>query len=1043
MAIFGRIWWLVKWTLALGIAVALGVGVYVYYRVDEEIRRHAERILASHYSDLEVHVRSARWVEGEGVEIHGVSILEPGAAGPQGELAYIDEVFLDGVGKLENLLAGTAHIERIIIRRPTINITHRADEAWSASKLVPLPRFGVKPPVASVEDGRVVIFDPQKNPTSTLELRQLYLSVKPEEGEMPDDKRQIMIEGRAVGDHLRWIEFQGQTDRQAEHWRVDGTVNGLELSSDLNDALPGKQEGWLKEIAGLQGQLDLEFKLNHEINREVPLEFAVSGGLEQGRLAHPRLPYPLADVRARWRADNKGLKVDGLVARHGQTTLWLTAHSDGLTADSHVSLEARCRQMVLDDRLVNSLPAKLRVHWNKFLPIGTVDADVKLNFDGTTWNPELRVACHDVSFTYHKFPYRLQRGTGTLELIGTTLSLDLMAYSETTPVHLDGKFENPGQDFTGKITTRGEGLQINNKLLTALPAETRRAVQALNPRGTVDFYAEIGRTSPQETPGKYIWIGLQQCAVKHDNFPYPIENIRGTIEGENDEWTFHKLQGTNDSGFIACEGKFQATETGKELLLQFDCEKIPLEVELRDALNPGVQQLWTDLKPHGTVDIDCELNYQTRSKKLSVTAKVDPLPGTTSIEPTYFPYRMDNLQGTMVYRDGHVDLQNITAEHGQVKMQTGGRCEAHPDGRWLLSLEDLSVDRLQLDHDLHRALPIRLRTAFDRLGWQGPLSIRNSFLELSGSGMLGESATSRWRLFLDTHGGAMNSGVRLHNIHGGMALEGTFDGQHLRSWGTVNVDSVSYEDFQFTGVTGPIWIDDETVRLGAYAQRTPAGQQPPRLTAQAYGGQLAADAWVTLEEVPRFYIRASLANADLKRCTEELFRGPQDLKGVLSAEVDLTGTTAGSHTFQGSGTTYLRNADIYELPVMVSMLKLLSIRQPDTTAFSKSDINFRIDGNHIYFDRIDFNGDAISLLGKGQMDFQSRLDLTFHSVVGRDEYRIPIIHEVLGEASKQVLLIHVQGTLDNPVTRKEAFPGLNQALQQLQVDVPTTIGRRP
>jgi len=98
---------------------------------------------------------------------------------------------------------------------------------------------------------------------------------------------------------------------------------------------------------------------------------------------------------------------------------------------------------------------------------------------------------------------------------------------------------------------------------------------------------------------------------------------------------------------------------------------------------------------------------------------------------------------------------------------------------------------------------------------------------------------------------------------------------------------------------------------------------------------------------------------------------------------------------------------------------------------------------NIYFDRIDFNGDAISLVGKGQMDLQRRLNLTFHTVVGRDEYRIPILHELLGEASKQVLQIHVEGTLDNPITRKEAFPGINQALQQLQGEVPPAIGRRP
>ena len=73
----------------------------------------------------------------------------------------------------------------------------------------------------------------------------------------------------------------------------------------------------------------------------------------------------------------------------------------------------------------------------------------------------------------------------------------------------------------------------------------------------------------------------------------------------------------------------------------------------------------------------------------------------------------------------------------------------------------------------------------------------------------------------------------------------------------------------------------------------------------------------------------------------------------------------------GRGTVDLRNADVYELPVMIAMLKILSIRPPDQKAFSKSDADFRIQGEHIYFDKIDFTGDAISLLGKGEMNFQS------------------------------------------------------------------------
>ena len=68
------------------------------------------------------------------------------------------------------------------------------------------------------------------------------------------------------------------------------------------------------------------------------------------------------------------------------------------------------------------------------MPAGEVDADVQLAFDGQTWRPEVSVRCLNVSFTHHKFPYRLEHGTGTLDLKDDRLKVNLTAYSGSQPV---------------------------------------------------------------------------------------------------------------------------------------------------------------------------------------------------------------------------------------------------------------------------------------------------------------------------------------------------------------------------------------------------------------------------------------------------------------------------------------------------------------------------------------------------------------------------------------------------------------------------------
>ncbi len=120
---------------------------------------------------------------------------------------------------------------------------------------------------------------------------------------------------------------------------------------------------------------------------------------------------------------------------------------------------------------------------------------------------------------------------------------------------------------------------------------------------------------------------------------------------------------------------------------------------------------------------------------------------------------------------------------------------------------------------------------------------------------------------------------------------------------------------------------------------------------------------------------------------------------------------------------------------MVSLLKILSGRVPDTTAFTKSNVDFRLQGEHILIDHVTLSGDAVSLYGQGQMNFDRQINLTFHSLGGREEYQLPMLRTVLGHASKQIMQIHVEGTLDNPVTRGEAFPGVSHALQLWQEEM--------
>ncbi|MBX7166753.1 MAG: DUF3971 domain-containing protein [Pirellulales bacterium] len=1028
---FDHCWKLCKTAVFVGAVVALAVGGYLYFGFDEGIRSHIEGLLRKHYTHLDVRVRSARWLRGEGIEVRGITIAEPNGDGERAELVHVEELVLLGIKDLKELIAGPK-IDRLILRRMTVRATRGADGTWSTAQLMPLPKFSRNPVRGRIEDGRVILAEAGKQPSDEFELRQIQLELEPQgiDAQHPTGKV-LALSGQLVGDHFRRVDIRGQMTPDGREIRGTGTAAGVQVSPDLFAALPLPANEWSDDLAAIQAVADMQFELGKSADPQAPLQFRLTAQFRQGRIEHPRLPYPLADVAADLSIDNQGIVVQELTARNGPTTFWLTARSHGLQPSSPLALELRVRQMVLDERLQQSLAGEWHDSWNKFLPAGVVDADVKLAFDGQVWQPEARVHCRDVAFTYYKFPYRLVRTRGTLDLVGEQLTINLKASSGTQDVRIEGRIHQPGAHFSGKLIVKGEDLQVSDTLLGALVESQRKVIESLNPQGTFDVDFRLNRTLADGPIDKYIWIGLKRCSVRFNDFPYPLDNVRGTVEVNGPVWEFRQLQATNDNGLVTGSGYLRPTAEGSELYLKIDGQNIPLEAELREALSPNVRRIWAEMKPYGSVNLATEVRFQSPARRLSVSCDVTPVGETTSIEPHSFPYRLEKLRGTLHYRDGQVTWDRITGQHDRVNVAAGGRCDMLPGGGWRLSLERLAVDRLQVDDDLAPALPPRLKSAIERLRWNGPLSIRDGQIQFV-AGVDNRPLETSWRMAIHTHGGSCEVGLPITNLHGGVLLSGSSTAAGVRCSGELQLDAASFRDVQFTEVRGPIYFDDRAVWLGGWVQSGAPGQTPRRITALVDGGTIAADAQVMLGQWATYVLRASLAGADLAYLSRDVGHRSGDVQGKASAAIELRGSGQGVHTLEGRGSISLSEADIYELPLMVALLKILSVRAPDTSGFSKGQIDFRIQGENVYFDRLDFNGDAITLCGKGQMDLERRVDLRFHALVGRDEIRVPVLREVMGEASQQILQIHVGGTLDAPTTYREPLPGINHVLQALR-----------
>ena len=575
-------------------------------------------------------------VEGEGIEIRGLTLLDPHATGPQAELAYFDEIVLYCQTSLPELLRGEPKFTRALVRRPMVHATRRPDGSWSAGKLLPLPKFSKTPIEITVENGTLEFFDPLKNPTSTLTLRDINLQSKPIPSRDPARPPSYDVRGYLTGDHFQRVEIAGTFGPGFKGFDVNGVMMGLDVSPELREALPSDLAQRMKALAPLRGQARIGFHVVDDPGGPQPLVFRIQGELTGGRFDHPRLPYPLTDLKIDFRADNRGLVIDDLQARNGQATLRLSGRMQGFAPGAPLSLHAHTEHLLLGRQWEAILPEKFLAEWRN--SIRRVRSTPICNWISTaaSGDPELTVRCLNVSVTYHRFPYRLDRTTGLMVLKGRHLTLELVGYAASQPIHVIGQFDDPGEHFTGRIRIEGKHLPFDENLFAAMPEKQRAVLESLHPGGTFDFALENGRTDPDAALSPSLWVNLDRATLRYDKFPYPISNIRGTLVMVDNHWTFRDLEGTNGPGHIRCDGFLNPVERGWELSLHFEAGNVPLQDDLRNALNPQAQRVWNQLKPQGAIRFAADVHYLTASKKPEMHFRAEPVNETTSIEPVCF-----------------------------------------------------------------------------------------------------------------------------------------------------------------------------------------------------------------------------------------------------------------------------------------------------------------------------------------------------------------------------------------------------------------------
>ena len=1026
-------------TLLVGICVAV---FYFFHRGEEELRRYLEQHINAKFPHLRVQIGSAHLIRGEGIRLRDLSLVKKsrGAEMPRSEMAFCDEVLLACNPSVSELMEGKVEVQRVLLRGLHLQPTRYANGTWNLAELIPTQRPQQPLPTVQIEDARLEVL----NQASIRPTRLVFQDVKASFTPSIETPGNLEIQGSFDSRHFQNAELSLSVHLPSRSWSGSGSVVNLHCDEDLWAALNSQAIAVPPLLDGLRAVAQVQFSLAQGGGESTP-RFHVNAKIDNGKYEAPRfLAHPITDISIpsiRCTYD-RGWVVKNASANYGMSRLQVaTAAGPSFVPGTDLQADVSVQDLNITREMIGILPTKFQELWSKYQPLGIMDVKAICRRTQGKWLSSANATCKDISLRCARFRYPLTRCYGKVQFEQEQrLNVDLWAAPDRTwaqnPIHIVADVRHPGPHYTGQVHVSmlpDTWLPIDARVREAMSPKIRQVLDDMSAHGELTFRSTLSRTSPTAPLSKESVILVRRGDIKHQRFPYPVQNISGQIHVKDATVRFSQFVGHNDSCVVTCEGFWDADPTThrSNLAVDFVARDIPCDTELRAALPSGPQRVWRELRPAGTIDHALiKLTHQSDMAKpeydITVTQQSkgrDPDRRSLELQPSWFPLSMDRVTGKFRFLpSGKFHLNDFQAEHGlyqrTVKLRTNGHGEFREDGSWEVSLDRVIADRIQTTPEFLAALPRAMGESLRDLKFQGTLFVNADRVHfLATDPHLPVQAF--WSATINVDNGQLELAQQpVTSLFGEIHAQGRSQADGWVHAGEAHFDTASYNGYHITNLETPWYLDGQRFVYGDSVRIE--GERPRPATAEVFGGVAQSTGQVAFTENIGYGFKLAVNDFDIGHADLKM---PSSMSGKADASLTLQGTAQGNHTLRGQGGIRVREANLAKLPEIIALLNTLRIKKSRTDVFNESSIDFRIDGPTLFFDRFDLHGDSLSLKGRGRMEFDQRVYLKFYSLLGGEKLYAKPLLPWAKQTSENLLQIYVAGTVDKLRVSQEMGPG--------------------
>ncbi len=762
--------------------------------------------------------------------------------------------------------------------------------------------------------------------------------------------------------------------------RLDVTVRDLALDDELAARLPARAKPVAEKLRRMfspVGAADLNLKFERTgLGWQRTVEFRPN----RLAIAYEKFRYPVEDLSGWVRkvttsdgADEFRVQVTGTA---GGRRVEITGRVGTEDPDPLIDLKIAGTDVPIDDRLFAALPKKYADALKKLHAAARADfvALIRQPPGVNRCDNTFDVRVYDGSVNYAHFPYPLAkvRGRVVAHVVGVNPArpagpgpvADTVRLYEFEGVHADGRVWVPtgGIDPIPGTDDRRFTLQVQG-WNCPIDADLRAAAAALKvdgawdtfaPRGHVTFGADVEVTDrhrpdppdplqvaalPGEPPfdpatDLRLKINFQGLSVTPAFLPYALHDLAGVLQyqgGKVDLARFAARHGQSRVGLEAAEVRFGP---GGEVWANLGGATVrPLvpDADLLTALPGRLRAGFEALKLRGPMELTVK----------HLVVKVPPgaaRPATAAASPLAPAAR------------GAAPLSPLS-----------------PNGRGVGGEGESATGPLAPAGTVRSGGP---PTALLAARSQAPPPAPPQSLLPPPAD---PDPVVYWNAELKLAGASLDTGVEWQDVHGAVASVGLYDSTRLGAvLGNAWFDRATIAKQPVTAAKLTFRVrpqEPDPRRPGRFA---PPVVEFPDLTGTLYQGTVGGEARVVLDEPARYRVWLTASGVRLDELARECKLGNgAELRGLAQGKLLLENPPdpkTGRPVATGAGQIDVPNGRMYNLPVLLPMLKLLKLQAPDQTAFEEAHAVFDLKGDRVKVSQLDLIGTAVSLGGSGELD---------------------------------------------------------------------------